>query len=179
MPTVSICHSPIHAVSYSFRALTDVNPRQWGVVFDAPKTMNTTFWNRKGQWSVYPDDHISRPVGKAQLFYSDADMNASPRVQPTWSWSHDANRLGSGDFRSMRRNIFFAGLEYASGNTVTAVSNGNKHWRSWLEEGKIRFLVADSVTAGDEMFLGGFYELTRRPIKEGNEIKGHVKLLLK
>ena len=166
-------------VDYSFRALTDVNPRQWGMVFDAPKTMNTTFWNRKGQWSVYPDDHISRPVGKAQLFYSDADMKASPRVQPTWSWSHDANRLGSGDFRSTRRNIFFAGLEDASGNTVTAVSNGIQHWRSWLEEGKIRFLVADFATAGDEMFLGGFYGPTRRPIKKDNEIKGHVKLLLK
>lgn len=41
-----------------------------GLVFEAPATFNKTFWRRDGLWSVYPEDHISRPVGEADLFYS-------------------------------------------------------------------------------------------------------------
>lgn len=165
-------------VDYRFQALSDINPRQWGLVFDAPSTMNTTFWNREGQWSVYPADHIARPVGTAKALYADFDKEASPRKQPTWTWSHDANRMGSNDFRATRRNIFFAGLEDATGRTITAVGNGKQHWRSWLEDNHTRFIVADFTTAGDEMFLGGFYAPTRRPLKKGDIIEGHITILL-
>ena len=94
------------SVSYSFNALADVNPRQWGLVFEAPATFNKTFWRRDGLWSVYPEDHISRPVGEADLFYSGLPSHLNPRVEPTWSWSLDYNELGSNDFRSTRRNIW-------------------------------------------------------------------------
>lgn len=53
------------AVAYRFTALADVNPRQWGLVFDAPRSFDTAFWRRDGKWSVYPADHISRPAGEA------------------------------------------------------------------------------------------------------------------
>ena len=54
------------SVTYSFDALEDVNPRQWGLVFEAPVSYDKTFWRRDGMWSVYPADHISRPVGEAR-----------------------------------------------------------------------------------------------------------------
>lgn len=167
------------SVSYSFDALADVNPRQWGLVFEAPAAFDKTFWRRDGLWSVYPDDHISRPVGEAELFYSGLPARLDPRVEPSWSWSLDYNELGSNDFRSTRRNIWYAGLTDPSGNKITAVSNGKQHWRSWLEKDRIRFLVADFVTAGNEMFLGSYYAPFRKPLKKGDTIGGTVMLYVK
>lgn len=161
---------------YSFDALQDVNPRQWGLVFEAPRSYDVTFWRRQGMWSVYPSDHISRPVGSAPLFYAGLPLKPDPRVQPSWSWSKDFNELGSNDFRSTRRNIWYAGLRDAEGHAVTVRSNGRQHWRSWLEKDRIRFLVADFVTAGDEMFLGSYYAPYRKPLKTGDRIQGKVTL---
>lgn len=159
---------------YSFKALADVNPRQWGLVFEAPASFNKVFWRRDGLWSVYPTDHISRPVGEAELFYSGLPSKVSARVEPTWSWSLDYNELGSSDFRSTRRNIWYAGLTDSTGNKVTARSNGKQHWRSWLKKDKICFLVADFVTAGNEMFLSSYYAPYRKPLKTGDLIGGVV-----
>lgn len=164
------------SVTYSFDALADVNPRQWGLVFEAPASFDKTFWRRDGLWSVYPEDHISRPVGEADLFYSGLPSHIDPRVEPTWSWSLDYNELGSNDFRSTRRNIWYAGLVAPSGSKVTVASNGQQHWRSWLEKDRIRFLVADFVTAGNEMFLNSYYAPFRKPLKAGDTIGGTITL---
>lgn len=163
-------------VDYRFKASQDVNPRQWGMVFDAPHSYGQAFWRRKGMWSVYPSDHISRPVGSAPLYYQGLPRQVNPRVQPSWSWSMDFNELGSNDFRATRRNIWYAGLANASGDTITVRSNGEQHWRSWLDNKKIRFLVADFVTAGNEMFLEGYYAPYRKPIKKGETIQGKITL---
>lgn len=164
------------SVSYSFNALADVNPRQWGWFLRLRQPSTKTFWRRDGLWSVYPEDHISRPVGEADLFYSGLPSHLNPRVEPTWSWSLDYNELGSNDFRSTRRNIWYAGLTNAAGNKVTAVSDGKQHWRSWLEKDRIRFLVADFVTAGNEMFLSSYYAPFRKPLKAGDNISGAIVL---
>lgn len=83
---------------------------------------------------------------------------------------------GSNDFRATRRNIWYAGLCDGNGHKVTACSNGEQHWRSWLGKDKICFLVADFVTAGNEMFLDGYYAPYRKPIKSNDIIKGKVTL---
>ena len=59
---------------------------------------------------------------------------------------------------------------------MTAVSNGQQHWRAWKSGEKTQFLVADFVTAGDEMFLGGHYAPFRKPIKVGDVISGSILL---
>lgn len=164
------------SVSYRFDALQNINPRQWGLVFDVPRNYNNTFWRRKGLWSVYPADHISRPVGTAPLFYAGLPEQINPRVQPSWTWNMDYNELGSNDFRATRRNIWYAGLTDKSGSKITACSNGEQHWRSWLDKDKIRFLIANFVTAGNEMFLESYYAPYRKPIKKGDKIEGSVTL---
>ncbi len=166
-------------VSYSFDALVDVNPRQWGLVFEAPSDFNKTFWRRDGLWSVYPSDHISRPVGEAELFYKGLPKTVNPRIEPTWSWSYDFNELGSNDFRSTRRQIWYAGLRTEDNSEILAVSNGKQHWRCWLEKGKIRFLVADFVSPGFETLLGAHYGKYRKPLKKGDNIKGIVQINVK
>lgn len=164
-------------VDYQFEALKEVNPRQWGLVFEAPLSYNTTFWRRQGKWSVYPDDHIGRTSGEALLKYDLVPEHVSARTAPTWAWSYDANELGSNDFRSTRRNIWFAGLKDSkSQHKLTVISNGDQHWRSWKEGNKVRFLIADFVSPGNEMFLGSFYAKYRKPIKPGSVIKGEINL---
>lgn len=161
---------------YAFRALAGVNPRQWGMVFDAPAGYNKTFWRRKGMWSVYPDDHISRPAGEADLYYAGLPAIVDPRTEPSWAWSRDFNELGSNDFRSTRRNIWYAGLKSGRGSRIAAVSDGSQHWRCWSAGDRVRFLVAGFVTAGDEMFLGGYYAPYRKPLKKGDPVEGCVLL---
>lgn len=164
-------------VNYDFTSKIDVNPRQVGMVFETPQGYDTTFWRRNGIWSVYPDDHISRPVGTARSFYDEVPAKVNPRIAPTWPWSHDHNELGSNDFRSTRRNIWYAGVENADGNgKITAVSDGGQHWRAWKEDTATRFLVADFVTAGDELFLAGHYAPYRKPVKKGDKVTGSVTL---
>lgn len=162
------------SVVYAFDALEDVNPRQWGLVFEAPVSFDQTFWCRDGLWSVYPSDHISRPVGEASLFYEGLPKKVDPRTEPAWSWSMDYNELGSNDFRSTRRNIWYAGLRSMNGSKITVPSNGRQHWRSWLEKDKIRFLVADFVTAGNEIFLSTYYDPYRKPVRKGERIGGEI-----
>lgn len=164
------------SVSYSFEALEELNPRQWGLVFEAPGSFDKTFWRRQSMWSVYPADHISRPVGEASLFYASLSTEPNPRMAPTTPWSYDFNKIGSNDFRSTRRNIWYAGLKDGEGSKVTVSSNGKQHWRSWLENGRIRFLVADFVTAGNEMFLSSYYAPYRKPLKVGDTIGGEITL---
>ena len=164
-------------VDYQFDALVDVNPRQWGLVFEAPLTYDHLFWRRNGMWNVYPVDHIGRTSGEALLKYDLVPEEVSSRTAPTWSWSYDANELGSNDFRATRKNIWFAGLKDTINNhSVMAISNGEQHWRSWRENQKIRFLIADFVSPGNEMFLESYYSKYRKPIKTGDQIKGQIKL---
>lgn len=168
------------SVDYKFEALSDVDPRQWGLVFEAPLSYDQLFWRRNGLWSVYPDDHIGRTSGEALLKYNLVPDSVSSRTAPTWAWSYDANELGSNDFRSTRKNIWFAGLKSATANReLIIISNGKQHWRSWKEGNHIHFLVADFVSPGNEMFLGSYYSKYRRPIKKGDVIKGSIKMRTK
>lgn len=166
-------------VDYIFNSLIDVNPRQWGIVFESPKDFDRTFWRRDGIWTVYPEDHISRPSGEARLFYPGLPSAINPRIEPAWSWSMDFNELGSADFRSTRRNIFLAGLKDADNSQVIVKSDGLQSWRSWLEKDKIRFLIADFVSPGYEMFLGSYYAPYRKPVKAGDTISGSVTIRIK
>lgn len=168
------------SVDYKFEALADVDPRQWGLVFEAPLSYDQLFWRRDGLWSVYPDDHIGRTSGEALLKYNLVPDSVSSRTAPTWAWSYDANELGSNDFRSTRKNIWFAGLKSATANReLIIISNGKQHWRSWKEGNHIHFLVADFVSPGNEMFLGSYYSKYRRPIKKGDTINGSMKMRTK
>lgn len=165
-------------IAYSYTATKNLDPRQWGLVFEAPSEFATTFWDREGLWSHYPDDHISRPVGSAPLFYNAIPAKQDPRTQPEWSWNMDSNELGSSDFRSTRRNVYSAGLKSDAGRSVTLASKGDQHWRSWKAGDAIQFLVAGFASPGAEMFLGSHYAPYRKPLKVGDVIADKVTLVV-
>ena len=143
------------ALSYAFTVQTAIKPRQIGVVFDLPCDYDRLSWRRKAQWSVYPDNHIGRPIGTAKAFPRGVNVEgmATPRIWPDWPWSQDANKLGSNDFRSTKMNIFEAALHAEDGLAVRAVSNGSQHARAWVDGDRICFLVADYTNEGGASFF--------------------------
>ncbi len=154
------------------------NPRQIGLVFTLPGDCRTLTWRRKAYWSVYPGDHIGRPQGTADAFYKNVPLSgvAGPRVEPKWSWSHDANRYGSNDFRSTKANVIEAALRSPDGRGVRVLSDGTQHVRSWVDASNVRLLVADYSNEGDPLCFYDFV-VPRHPLQPGSTVEGAVRLV--
>jgi hypothetical protein len=178
-------------VSYRFTYMDaeKITPLQIGIVFYTPRSCDTLTWKRKSQWSVYPEDHIGRPEGAAKAL-PDASlarragdwMEVAYREKPSWSWSMDANALGTRDFRATRRNILHASLKDSSDNGITVMSDGTHHTRAFLDGNRIGFLVAGySGPGGMKTWLYGPREIAGielMALQEGAELKGTVRLSL-
>jgi hypothetical protein len=167
------------ALDYRFTAQKALEPRQIGVVFDLPRNFDQLSWRRRAQWSVYPDDHIGRPVGTAKAFPHgvNAEGLATPHTQPDWPWSQDANELGSNDFRSTKMNILTAALHAADGLAFTIASNGSQHVRAWVAGDRIHCLIADYTNEGS---AGFFIEhvIPPHPLRPGTPITAQTSLAL-
>ena len=162
--------------TYDFMILQEVSPRQIGLVFTLPVSFTHLDWKRKGYWSVYPVDHISALVGEAEAFDVSLPVSglAGPSKQPEKSWSYDQTVAGSNLFRSTKENIYSASLTNLEGKSMTILSNGMQHIRSWIENDAIRLLVADYNNAGGENYLTSHIENEYRLLKKGDKIQGKV-----
>ncbi len=154
------------------------DPRQIGLVFTLPGNCRTLSWRRKAYWSAYPDDHIGRAEGTAEAFAKNVPLCgfAGPRMEPKWSWSQDANRYGSNDFRSTKMNVIEAALLSADGNGVRVLSDGTQHVRAWVDGDCVRLLVADYANEGLPPFFSE-YVVPRRPLRSGSTVEGTVRLV--
>jgi beta-galactosidase/beta-glucuronidase len=178
-------------VSYRFTYMDaeKIAARQIGIVFYLPRACDTLTWKRKAQWSVYPEDHVGRPEGVAKAL-PDASlvgkagdwMEVAYREKPSWSWSQDANALGTRDFRATRRNILHVSLQDSSGNGITVLSDGTHHTRSFLDGSRVGLLVAwYSGPAYDTSWLHGLGEIAGiepMTLQPGAELKDVVRLSL-
>ena len=140
-----------YAVRYSG---PDSIPYQYGLSVELPKTFDRLSWLRNGEFTTYSPDDISRTEGTARL-----NARHMPGVEihgevPFGAWKDDANDLGSNDFRSTKRFIRTASLSDDSGISVTAVSDGTQHSRSWFQDAHIQWLIANYVNNGSEPFYG-------------------------
>lgn len=164
-------------VSYRFTMKQDVNPRQVGLVFDAPRDWDTVTWRRNAPYTVYPADHIGRPAGTAKAFGKKGLYEAANlREPPTWPWSEDATEGGTHDFRSTKEQILSYRLTDGSGRGIEVVADGQQHARAWVDGDKVRFLVADYSNAGAEGFFRAQASREDHPLKAGAEISGVVRL---
>ena len=167
-------------VDYDYSMLKNENFRQWGLAFSLPEDYTQLEWQRKGLWSVYPDDHIGRLEGTANLFYNDQRCGlAGPSKQPDWTYNQDQTNYGSNDFRSTKRNVFRAALLAPGKTRVELKSDGSQHIRSWLDQGSIHWLIAGYDNPGSERFLRGFSshaQLYDIPLIRGQKISGEIKL---
>ena len=180
--TIKVNRSGMLTVDYHFTVeQKSVNPRQTGIVFNLPTDYDTLSWNRKSQWTVYPDDHIGRPVGTAKAFVGVGNSGpAGPRIKPNVAWYHDTNELGTNDFRSTKMNIYNASLTNSSkkGLSVVSVSNGTHSLRAWIEGDHVCMLIANYSNAGAEKFFKKHAESEYRPLKKGSVVEGSVNLLV-
>ena len=164
-------------------------PRQIGMVFYAPRSLDTLRWKRKAQWSVYPEDHIGRAEGVARALpdpslpaKEGAWMEVAYREKPSWPWFADANALGTRDFRATRRNILRASLEDPAGHGITVLSDGTHHTRAFLDGSRVGLLVAYlSGPGGVGKWLHGINEVAGADpaaLEKGAAFKDSLRLAL-
>jgi hypothetical protein len=167
------------SVIWSFTSKQAVNPRQTGMTFVLPKTCDTLTWRRRGQWTVYPEDHIGRLAGTAKAFPGHPACGlAGPRTQPTWPWSEDQNQYGCNDFRSTKANIFEAALKDSHGVGLRAVAAADRHAHAWIDGGKAMLMVADYVNEGAEGYLQCTRAIPDMKVSKGGSISGSVQVEL-
>ena len=163
-------------VSYDFAYNISENPRQWGMVFFAPKDFETFRWNRKAQWSFYPAEDIGRPIGTAiaRIASNDAPYATHPPGHP---WSQDATELGGNDFSSTKVAIHEASLA-AGSVALQVVSDGHQSIRAFIADGQAGLLVTGFHTGGGDGFFGAHFAAERRPLKPGSRLADMIQLRL-
>lgn len=166
------------SVSYDLVSDIKINPRQWGMVFSVTRETEHLAWDRKGLWSIYPEDHIGRTHGEAVPFVTGTFQKPAFGAKPAGPWKDDANALGSNDFRSSKENIYWAALIGGQGRGVLVNGGGKSTFRSWVEGDHISFLVAGFSTGGGDLFFSSHYRDERRPLQRGDRFRGTAVLRL-
>jgi hypothetical protein len=116
----------------------EIRAREIGCRFSVPRDCNVLEWDRRALWSVYPPDHIGRPRGTAP-----ANGTHPPVFPISWSWADDDSPMGTNDFRSTKRDIFWAGIHYSEGPGILVQSQGRQHLRALQESDRISVHVND------------------------------------
>jgi beta-galactosidase len=139
--------------------------------------MQVLKWKKRGLWSVYPDNHIGRNEGVAQLFNDHLKSGlAGPKTNPGWTWNEDQTQYGSNDFRSTKRNIIEASLLNDLGTGIEVHSGGLQHIRSWYHQNAVHLFVAEYDNPGAERFFRSHATLWDKPLKTGDTIEGSIHL---
>ena len=119
-------------VHYTLKHIPDAPPRAFtipwdsadtggysevGIVFTLPREVDRLRWDRRGLWSVYPEDHIGRERGTAYKSPEGLD-------QTKWkNLAYDFNWMGGSLARSTVSNDFRASKEYI--RTADALLEGS------------------------------------------------------
>jgi hypothetical protein len=151
-------------------------PRQLGMLFNLPLSVDTLRWDRRGQWSVYPDHHVGRPIGTARAFLPERDTHESLGERPDWPWSLAACELGTRDFRSTKANIFRATLIDSQGYGVEVISDGTQNARAFVQDGRVNWLIAQINNPPSETFMAGYFDRLRTAVPLGKPISGSIHL---
>jgi hypothetical protein len=154
-------------VSYDFTYLgPEVHAREIGLRFGVPPWMDALSWKRRGEWSVYPEDHIGRNEGSAK-----AHSGIVPTTPPANPYAEDDSPMGTNDFRSTKRHIEHASITSAEGYGLYIESNGEQHLRALVESDRIAVYVSD-------WFGGTALHLSEWSLNYGNgrEVKPHDRL---
>ena len=99
--------------------------REVGLQFGVPLWCDKLQWRRRGEWTVYPDDHIGRNDGIAM-----AHAPGPQTVPPTQPFALDDTPIGTNDFRSTKRNFVYASLTGKEGYGIGIEAIGPQHLRA-------------------------------------------------
>lgn len=75
------------AVKYDWIAATPMGSNQYacreiGLSLNLARSKDVLTWKRRGQWTVYPDDHIGRTEGRASAFRDPSGKADDPARSP-------------------------------------------------------------------------------------------------
>jgi beta-galactosidase len=150
----------------------DLYAREIGIRFGIPPWMSTLYWERKGEWSAYPEDHIGRNLGTAQIHSGVACI-----VPPAGPFSQDDAPVGTNDFRSTKRYFTRVDLGGPDGYGLSILSDGRQHLRAIATPNYIAVHVCDwfggTASKAEEWYLN--YGKGRL-IKTGDALSGRVHL---
>ncbi|GMV37317.1 MAG: hypothetical protein AMXMBFR61_18250 [Fimbriimonadales bacterium] len=148
--------------------------REVGLRLSVPRDCDTLDWERRAEWTDYPQDHIGRPRGSSPAFRKGGDG-----VPPQRPWAWDNTPLGCNDFRSTKRNVYWASLHAEAGRGVTLLSDGTQSVRAAVEPDRIDLHILQ-WTGGTGARLGewvqNYGEGTR--LATGDKIRVQAKLRL-
>jgi hypothetical protein len=171
-------------VSYDFIYTgTDLRAREVGFQFGVPLWCDQLQWRRRGEWTVYPDDHIGRNEGITM-----AHADGPQKVPPAQPFALDDTPLGTNDFRSTKRNFVFASLTDKDGFGIGIEAIGSQHLRAMVDTDLIEVNVNDwfggvAATAWGEWWqnYGTGRELRPDDPNQGvarNQVSGAMQLYL-
>lgn len=167
------------SVSYDYATLDDFTGknllRQFGLLFTLPGSFDLLSWERKGLWTVYPENDINRLKGIAKAFPRDLNYVEAPREVPAGEWKDGANKLGTNDFRSTKDHILRASLKNDRNIEILAQSDGSQSARAWVDGKNTRFLVAGLNGPGS----CGFFTGPRPQYKKGEHLTGNFILSIR
>lgn len=166
-------------IDYDLKMRKDINPRQWGLVFDLDRRMNNISWDRKAHWSYFPEESIGRPTGAAKADPAENNLVEQVGAKPSGPWRLDRALLGSNDFRATKEHIHWAALEGAGRGLLVSSPDNSASVRAWVQGNRVRLLVAGFNTGGSDHFFGTHYSAERRPLKAGDQIKGQFEMALR
>jgi beta-galactosidase len=159
--------------SFTYRG-PEMFVREIGLEFELPLSCDCLRWDRKAEYSCYPDDHIGRPVGRA-MAHPKVPQQIPPGDRP---YGLDDHPWGCNDFRSTKRNIYTASLTNGEGQGVEVISDGTQHVRATVGTHDIQLKVLDYYGGTSWTYNWGYHYGPGRVIKPGDVLKGTVKLRL-
>jgi beta-galactosidase len=158
---------------FTYRGAT-IHAREIGLRFGVPPWMDTLAWERRGEWTAYPPDHIGRNQGSAK-----AHSGLSPATPPANAYAEDDSPMGTNDFRSTKRNVLHASIRSRDGSGLYIASTGRQHLRASVESDRIALFVNDwfggTASHADEWMQN--YG-TGREVKLHDRLQGVLRLHL-
>jgi beta-galactosidase len=148
--------------------------REIGMSFSVPKDCDVLRWERRGDWSVYPEDHIGRTQGETRSVASHPK-----KVPPEWPFAQDNSPMGTNDFRSTKRRIDWASLAYSDGPGAWVLSDGTQHARAMVASDRIAFFISDwygGTNCGLSEWVSNYGP--GKPVAPGATIESTVRLRL-
>ncbi len=172
-----VAHDGTLTVTYRAELHHELDLRQVGVAIDVQPFHDTLAWTRRGQWSVYPDDHVGRLQGRARAAAGPAGRVG---LRPDHPWSADTSALGSADFRATRHDVLSFGLHDDTGVGVGIVPVGPTDARAWVHGDGLRLLAASYTSGGSEPILAraNHIDAVRRVVRAGEVVAATARFRL-
>ncbi len=117
------------AYHFTYNGKAEFSAREIGLELELPAEMGRLEWDRaNAEWSYYPDDHIGRPHGVAQV-HSACAQTIPPTNRP---YAQDDHPWGCNDFRGTKRHIYWASLLNPEGAGIKVISDGSDSIRATM-----------------------------------------------